>query len=103
MYMHLVPALVTWALRWHPRSARFGALPETLQAGRDEWEAASFAGLVLAPMALHACWAVAYYLKVLGFRVQGLGFVYLAVGAGWVEGGCLATGPAACGQWERVW
>ena len=71
--MHVYPAAVCWAARWHtsgPLAARLAADA----AARERWEAGGVRDLVLLPMIPYTLWSVAYYLKAGGAWVGWSGW-----------------------------
>ncbi|KAG2436955.1 hypothetical protein HXX76_006471 [Chlamydomonas incerta] len=77
LFLHLVPALVSWSLRWYGDPARFGPPPEATEQQRERWHRAGGLSNVLLPMASYVVWAVAYYLKIFVFsraKIQQRGY-----------------------------
>eukprot|EP00198_Chlamydomonas_reinhardtii_P003836 XP_001693172.1 predicted protein [Chlamydomonas reinhardtii] len=77
LFLHLVPALVSWSLRWYGDPARFGPPPEATEQERERWHRAGGLSNVLLPMASYVVWAVAYYLKIFVFsraKIQQRGY-----------------------------
>mmetsp|Transcript_32193 Transcript_32193/g.96120 ORF Transcript_32193/g.96120 Transcript_32193/m.96120 type:complete len:283 (-) Transcript_32193:263-1111(-) len=63
LFQHLTPTIVAWLMRWHTRHVvpGFDQLSEQQQR---EFASAGFATLTLAPLAVWAAWAAAYYVWV---------------------------------------
>ncbi|GLC50735.1 hypothetical protein PLESTB_000426200 [Pleodorina starrii] len=53
LFLHLVPALVSWSLRWHGDPQRFGPPAEATAEQRSRWHTAGFRSNVLLPMAFY--------------------------------------------------
>ncbi|MEW5302047.1 MAG: hypothetical protein WDW36_004859 [Sanguina aurantia] len=65
LYLHLVPAMVSWTLRWYPTKAFYGfPSHEALGAHRPATSRGGVVSLVLVPAVFYTAWAVAYYLKI---------------------------------------
>ncbi|EFJ48676.1 hypothetical protein VOLCADRAFT_90892 [Volvox carteri f. nagariensis] len=77
LFLHLVPALVSWSLRWHGDPGRFGPPGEATPEERARWHSAGFGPNVLLPMVFYVAWALAYYLKIFVFsraKIQQRGY-----------------------------
>ncbi|KAJ9527063.1 hypothetical protein QJQ45_025234 [Haematococcus lacustris] len=73
LYLHLVPACVSWAQRWHLDTSRFTPLDNTgTRVGLKQ--------LVLIPLAFYSVWAVSYFLTIFVFaagRIKRRGYATL--------------------------
>ncbi|KAG2483513.1 hypothetical protein HYH03_017620 [Edaphochlamys debaryana] len=77
LFLHLVPALVSYTQRWHVDPRRFGPPPDAPPDERSAWMRAGVVSNVLLPMAFYVAWAVAYYLKIFVFsraKIQQRGY-----------------------------
>jgi hypothetical protein len=76
LFLHLYPACVCYATRWHPPPALAAALNAS-PATRARFEETSIRDLVLVPTAHYLAWAVLYYLKIFvvsSDRIQRRGY-----------------------------
>lgn len=73
LYLHLVPACVSWAQRWHLDTSRFTPLDNMgTRVGLKQ--------LVLIPLAFYSVWAVSYFLTIFVFaagRIKRRGYATL--------------------------
>ncbi len=63
LFMHASPAMVIWALRWHP-SHHIQDLAALDPAAAKAFSTGGLMDIVGNAMVLYMVWAVAYYLKV---------------------------------------
>ena len=77
LFLHIVPALVSWSLRWHPEPpGQFQDCippppPTLLQTGASSGHlGADLWGHVLLPMTLYVLWSCLYYLQIFVFKAK---------------------------------
>ncbi|KAF8064677.1 hypothetical protein HT031_003479 [Scenedesmus sp. PABB004] len=62
VFLHIAPALVSWTLRWHPDTARFGPPPGAPPEDVEAWAAGPAWALVGLPLLPYVAWGGAYWL-----------------------------------------
>eukprot|EP00878_Enallax_costatus_P012895 GHUV01013465.1.p1 GENE.GHUV01013465.1~~GHUV01013465.1.p1 ORF type:complete len:336 (+),score=54.06 GHUV01013465.1:169-1176(+) len=80
VYLHLAPACVSWTLRWHPDTSRFGPGKDATEAERQSWDNASLVQLVGIPLLFYLAWAISYWLKIFvvsAERIKQRGYITL--------------------------
>jgi hypothetical protein len=80
VFLHLGPACVSWTLRWHPDSNRFGPGQAATEQQRVAWNQATLLQLVGIPLLFYLAWAVSYWLKIFvvsAERIRQRGYITL--------------------------